>query len=97
MSPTNHLDVYMVEFLEQLLLKKIISTFYIHDRYFIDNIAHFSCWSWWWSFIFEKFNGGYSSYLETKEQLFRKSSKDHEKSNTSCKREASIEDKMGNC
>ena len=76
-EPTNHLDVYMVEFLEQLLLKNNFTLLFIsHDRYFIDNIA---------TSVVEvdggvlrKFNGGYSSYLEQKEQLLENMQKEHE-------------------
>ena len=84
---TNHLDVYMVEFLEQLLLKNNFTLLFIsHDRYFIDNIA---------TSVVEvdgevlrKFNGGYSSYLEQKEQLLENLQKDHENLIRLVKREA---------
>ncbi|MGB6328379.1 MAG: ATP-binding cassette domain-containing protein, partial [Halarcobacter sp.] len=67
-EPTNHLDVYMVEFLEALLKKSNFTLLFIsHDRYFIDNLA---------TLVIEvedgnlrKFGGGYSSYLEQKQQL----------------------------
>jgi ATP-binding cassette subfamily F protein uup len=86
-EPTNHLDVYMVEFLEQLLLKDNFTLLFIsHDRYFIDNIA---------TSVVEidqgvlrKFNGGYSSYLEQKEQLLANMQKDHENLLRLLKREA---------
>ena len=86
-EPTNHLDVYMVEFLEQLLLKNNFTLLFIsHDRYFIDNIA---------TTVVEvdggvlrKFNGGYSSYLEQKEQLLENLQKDHENLIRLVKREA---------
>ena len=86
-EPTNHLDVYMVEFLEQLLLKNNFTLLFIsHDRYFIDNIA---------TSVVEvdggvlrKFNGGYSSYLEQKEQLLENLQKDHENLIRLVKREA---------
>ncbi len=76
-EPTNHLDVYMVEFLEQLLIKNNFTLVFIsHDRYFIDNIA---------TSVVEidggvlrKFNGGYSSYLEQKQQILQNMQKDHE-------------------
>ncbi|RXJ60016.1 ribosomal protection-like ABC-F family protein [Candidatus Marinarcus aquaticus] len=86
-EPTNHLDVYMVEFLESLLLKNNFTLVFIsHDRYFIDNIA---------SSVVEidggvlrKFNGGYSSYLEQKQQILENMQKDHENLLRLVKREA---------
>ena len=76
-DPTNHLDVYMVEFLEELILKNNFTLLFIsHDRYFIDNIA---------TNVVEvdggelrKFNGGYSSYLEQKAQILSNMQKEHE-------------------
>ena len=86
-EPTNHLDVYMVEFLEQLLLKNNFTLVFIsHDRYFIDNIA---------TNVIEidggvlrKFSGGYSSYLEQKQQILENMQKDHENLLRLVKREA---------
>lgn len=86
-EPTNHLDVYMVEFLEQLLLKNNFTLVFIsHDRYFIDNIA---------TNVVEidggvlrRFNGGYSSYLEQKQQILENMQKDHENLLRLVKREA---------
>lgn len=86
-EPTNHLDVYMVEFLEQLLLKNNFTLVFIsHDRYFIDNIA---------TNVVEidggvlrKFSGGYSSYLEQKQQILENMQKDHENLLRLVKREA---------
>ncbi|WP_321470884.1 ribosomal protection-like ABC-F family protein [Halarcobacter sp.] len=86
-EPTNHLDVYMVEFLESLLLKNNFTLLFIsHDRYFIDNIA---------TSVVEveggtlrKFNGGYSSYLEQKEQMLENMQKEHENLLRLVKREA---------
>ena len=74
-EPTNHLDVYMVEFLEELLLKNKFTLIFIsHDRYFINNLA---------SSIVEisdgnlrKFHGGYTSYLEQKQELLANMQKD---------------------
>jgi ATP-binding cassette subfamily F protein uup len=76
-EPTNHLDVYMVEFLEQILLKEKFTLLFIsHDRYFIDNIA---------TSVVEiengdlrKFNGGYTKYLEQKEQILLNMQKEHD-------------------
>lgn len=86
-EPTNHLDVYMVEFLESLLLKNNFTLLFIsHDRYFIDNIAT--------SVVeveggtLKKFNGGYSSYLEQKQQLLENMQKDHDNLLRLVKREA---------
>jgi len=86
-EPTNHLDVYMVEFLESLLLKNNFTLLFIsHDRYFIDNIAT--------SVVeveggeLKRFNGGYSSYLEQKQQLLENMQKDHENLLRLVKREA---------
>ena len=86
-EPTNHLDVYMVEFLESLLLKNNFTLLFIsHDRYFIDNIAT--------SVVeveggnLKKFNGGYSSYLEQKQQMLENMQKDHENLLRLVKREA---------
>eukprot|EP01029_Cantina_marsupialis_P010445 TRINITY_DN238258_c0_g1_i1.p1 TRINITY_DN238258_c0_g1~~TRINITY_DN238258_c0_g1_i1.p1 ORF type:complete len:663 (-),score=126.82 TRINITY_DN238258_c0_g1_i1:14-2002(-) len=86
-EPTNHLDVYMVEFLESLLLKNNFTLLFIsHDRYFIDNIA---------TAVVEveggtlrKFNGGYSGYLEQKEQMLENMQKEHENLLRLVKREA---------
>ncbi len=86
-EPTNHLDVYMVEFLESLLLKNNFTLLFIsHDRYFIDNIA---------TAVVEieegtlkKFNGGYSSYLEEKQQILENMQKDHQNLIRLFKREA---------
>ncbi|MGA1938808.1 ribosomal protection-like ABC-F family protein [Arcobacter sp. YIC-310] len=86
-EPTNHLDVYMVEFLESLLLKNNFTLLFIsHDRYFIDNIA---------TAIIEveggtlkRFNGGYSSYLEQKQQILQNMQKDHDNLLRLVKREA---------
>lgn len=86
-EPTNHLDVYMVEFLESLLIKNNFTLLFIsHDRYFIDNIA---------TNIVEidngvlrKFNGGYSDYLQQKEDLLSNMQKDHDNLLRLVKREA---------
>lgn len=86
-EPTNHLDVYMVEFLEQLLLKNNFTLLFIsHDRYFIDNIATSVVEVD--SGVLRKFNGGYSSYLEQKEQLLENMQKEHENLIRLVKREA---------
>jgi len=86
-EPTNHLDVYMVEFLETLLKKNSFTLLFIsHDRYFIDNLAT--------SVVeveggnLKKFNGGYSSYLEQKQQMLENMQKDHQNLIRLFKREA---------
>lgn len=86
-EPTNHLDVYMVEFLESLLMKNNFTLIFIsHDRYFIDNIA---------TSVVEveggklrKFNGGYSNYLEQKEEILTNMQKEHDNLIRLVKREA---------
>lgn len=86
-EPTNHLDVYMVEFLESLLLKNNFTLLFIsHDRYFIDNIA--TCVVEVEGGNLKKFNGGYSSYLEQKQQILENMQKDHENLLRLVKREA---------
>lgn len=86
-EPTNHLDVYMVEFLESLLLKNNFTLIFIsHDRYFIDNIA--SSVVEIDAGVLRKFNGGYSSYLEQKQQILENMQKDHENLLRLVKREA---------
>ena len=76
-EPTNHLDVYMVEFLEELILKeKFTLVFISHDRYFIDRIATKSievedC-------ALREYSGGYSDYLNQKEEHLRTLQKQHE-------------------
>lgn len=76
-EPTNHLDVYMVEFLEELILKERFTLLFIsHDRYFIDRIAtktieideH----------KLREYSGGYSNYLEQKQELLRTMAKQHD-------------------
>lgn len=76
-EPTNHLDVYMVSFLEEMLLKeKFTLVFISHDRYFIDNIATRTveideC-------KLRGFPGGYAQYLSAKEALLANIKKQHE-------------------
>ncbi|MDO9055733.1 MAG: ABC-F family ATP-binding cassette domain-containing protein [Sulfuricurvum sp.] len=76
-EPTNHLDVYMVEFLEELILKEKFTLLFIsHDRYFIDQIATKTievedC-------TLREFNGGYSNYLEQKQELLRTMAQQHD-------------------
>lgn len=76
-EPTNHLDVYMVEFLEELILKERFTLLFIsHDRYFIDQVATKTievedC-------ALREFNGGYSNYLEQKQELLRTMAQQHD-------------------
>ena len=76
-EPTNHLDVYMVEFLEELILKERFTLLFIsHDRYFIDQIATKTievedC-------ALREFTGGYTNYLEQKQELLRTMSQQHD-------------------
>lgn len=76
-EPTNHLDVYMVEFLEELILKEKFTLLFIsHDRYFIDQVATKTievedC-------ALREFNGGYSTYLEQKQELLRTMAQQHD-------------------
>ncbi|MDD5158485.1 MAG: ABC-F family ATP-binding cassette domain-containing protein [Sulfuricurvum sp.] len=76
-EPTNHLDVYMVEFLEELILKERFTLLFIsHDRYFIDQIATKTievedC-------TLREFSGGYSNYLEQKQELLRTMAQQHD-------------------
>ncbi|MDD2781238.1 ribosomal protection-like ABC-F family protein [Sulfuricurvum sp.] len=76
-EPTNHLDVYMVEFLEELILKEKFTLLFIsHDRYFIDQIATKTievedC-------ALREFSGGYSNYLEQKQELLRTMAQQHD-------------------
>ncbi len=76
-EPTNHLDVYMVSFLENMLLKgKFTLVFISHDRYFIDKIATKSieidnC-------KLRTYKGGYAYYLKAKEEILASLAKSHE-------------------
>lgn len=76
-EPTNHLDVYMVAFLEELILKeKFTLVFISHDRYFIDRVATKSvevedC-------TLREYRGGYSDYLTQKEEYLRTLQKQHD-------------------
>ncbi|MFK5881153.1 MAG: ABC-F family ATP-binding cassette domain-containing protein [Sulfurospirillum sp.] len=76
-EPTNHLDVYMVKFLEEMLLKEQFTLVFVsHDRYFIDTIATKTveidnC-------KIRTFKGGYGDYLSAKEILLNSMNKEHE-------------------
>lgn len=76
-EPTNHLDVEMVEFLEEMIASLTCSVVFIsHDRYFIESLAHR---------VVEidegkllSFDGGYSNYLQKKEEILSILSREHE-------------------
>jgi len=76
-EPTNHLDVYMVTFLEEILLKEKFTLLFIsHDRHFIDTIA---------TRVIEvenqklvSYKGGYRDYLLQKEERMKSLAKQHE-------------------
>lgn len=76
-EPTNHLDVYMVKFLEDMLLNSNQTIVFIsHDRYFIDKVANR---------VVEiedgkitSFSGGYSNYLIKKQEMLESLAKTHE-------------------
>lgn len=85
-EPTNHLDVYMVKFLEELILSSSQTVVFIsHDRYFIEKIATRSVE------IDEgkltNFAGGYSYYLEKKQEMLASMVKTHETLVKNLKRE----------
>ena len=76
-EPTNHLDVYMVEFLEELILKEQYTMVFIsHDRYFIDQIATKTIEVE--DGKLREYKGGYSRYLEQKEEYLRTLQKQHD-------------------
>ncbi|MEA3522689.1 MAG: ABC-F family ATP-binding cassette domain-containing protein [Campylobacterota bacterium] len=76
-EPTNHLDVYMVEFLEELILKeKFTLVFISHDRYFIDRIATKTIEVE--DTKLREYRGGYSNYLEQKQEILRTMQKQHD-------------------
>ena len=77
-EPTNHLDVYMVAFLEEMLLKSNTTMLFVsHDRYFIDSVA---------TKIIEldrgalrEYRGGYSDYLVQKSELLSQKIKENDR------------------
>lgn len=76
-EPTNHLDVYMVEYLEELILKEQFTLVFIsHDRYFIDQVATKTVEVD--NASLTTFTGGYSDYLEQKQQMLEVMQKQHE-------------------
>ncbi|AII14539.1 ABC transporter, ATP-binding protein [Campylobacter iguaniorum] len=76
-EPTNHLDVYMVRFLEELLLNSNQTIVFIsHDRYFIDRLATRSVEIE--DGNLRSFEGGYANYLTKKEEILKSLAKTHE-------------------
>ncbi|MEE3694391.1 ABC-F family ATP-binding cassette domain-containing protein [Campylobacter sp. CLAX-22107-21] len=76
-EPTNHLDVYMVRFLEELLLTSNQTIVFIsHDRYFIDRLATRSVEIE--DGALRSFDGGYANYLTKKEEILKSLAKSHE-------------------
>lgn len=76
-EPTNHLDVYMVRFLEDLLLVGNQTIIFVsHDRYFIDKIATRTAEID--NAKIRNFEGGYASYLVKKQEILASLAKSHE-------------------
>lgn len=76
-EPTNHLDVYMVKFLEEMLLLSGKSIIFIsHDRYFIEKIATRTVEIE--NGAINSFDGGYENYLIKKQELLASLTKSHE-------------------
>ncbi|WP_298082264.1 ribosomal protection-like ABC-F family protein [uncultured Campylobacter sp.] len=76
-EPTNHLDVYMVKFLEDMLLSsKQTIVFISHDRYFIDRLA--TCSIELEEGKISNFDGGYENYLRRKQEMLASLEKSHE-------------------
>ena len=76
-EPTNHLDVYMVKFLEEMLLSsKQTIVFISHDRYFIDRLA--TCSIELEEGKISNFDGGYENYLRRKQEMLASLEKSHE-------------------
>lgn len=76
-EPTNHLDIYMVKFLEELLLKGNFTLVFVsHDRYFIEKIAT-RCLEIEDEKIMS-FDGGYLNYLNLKEKMLHAKEKEQE-------------------
>lgn len=76
-EPTNHLDVYMVAFLEKMLLNARFTLLFIsHDRYFIDHLATRTIEID--DGVLRSFEGGYENYLVNKELLIHSLQKQHE-------------------
>lgn len=76
-EPSNHLDVYMTSFLEDLLKSsKSCIIFISHDRYFIDEVAS-SCLELECGEL-KNFKGNYTNYLSKKAELLASLNKSYE-------------------
>ena len=76
-EPTNHLDVYMVKFLEDMLLAGSQTIIFVsHDRYFIEKIATRTCEID--NGKIASFVGGYENYLIKKQEILASLAKSHE-------------------
>lgn len=76
-EPTNHLDVYMVKFLEEMLLNsKQTIVFISHDRYFIQRLATRTVELE--DGALRSFEGGYENYLHKKQEILASLEKSHE-------------------
>ena len=76
-EPTNHLDVYMVKFLEDMLLAGSQTIIFVsHDRYFIEKIATRTCEID--NGKIASFAGGYENYLIKKQEILASLAKSHE-------------------
>lgn len=76
-EPTNHLDVYMVKFLEEMLLNsKQTIVFISHDRYFIERLATRTIELE--EGKIRSFEGGYEKYLQKKQEILQSLEKSHE-------------------
>lgn len=76
-EPTNHLDVYMVKFLEEMLLNsKQTIVFISHDRYFIQRLATRTIELE--DGALRSFEGGYENYLHKKQEILASLEKSHE-------------------
>ncbi|NLK66768.1 MAG: ABC-F family ATP-binding cassette domain-containing protein [Campylobacteraceae bacterium] len=76
-EPTNHLDVYMVKFLEEMILSSNQTIIFIsHDRYFIDRLAT-RCVEIEEGVV-RSFDGGYENYLIKKQELLASMQKSYE-------------------
>ncbi|MGP1561872.1 MAG: ABC-F family ATP-binding cassette domain-containing protein [Helicobacteraceae bacterium] len=76
-EPTNHLDIFMIEFLQEILARPHYTVVFIsHDRYFIDALAQKTVELE--NGTLRHFNGGYSKYLEQKQEILERLIKAHE-------------------
>ncbi len=85
-EPSNHLDLEMIEWLEEYLIKQNVTLLLVtHDRYFLDRVCD--------SIIeleashLQMFKGGYSYYLEKKAELENIRERETEKAKSLVKKE----------